>query len=81
MSEMQAGLLKAHKLLSTLHDEIEEEHNRTRGWLFGLLPRRRHYEIIGASRALTELGQRIVDAHRAEEVSTPLSCLALGGEK
>lgn len=58
------GLADAHKEIMALHDELTEEHEKLGGFL-GLFPKRRHHQIIGASRALTELGFRILNKRRA----------------
>ena len=52
------AMLDVHDEILKLHDELEKEHhNLSANWLG--LPRKRHHQIIGASRVLVELGNRI----------------------
>lgn len=53
------GLQEAHKLLHAYHQEIASEHERTPASFFGR-PTKRHHELLGASKALVELGHRMV---------------------
>ena len=55
------GLLAAYDMVMALHDEIEVEHCGTVSFLG--FPRRRHHEIMGASRALRTLAKQLAEAH------------------
>lgn len=69
------GLKEAHRLLRNMHDNLEREHIELSGAFFGLFPRRRHHQIIGASRALCELGFEVLKAH-ARDVAEGATAVA-----
>lgn len=54
----------AKRLIRELHDELEREHKQLPGSVFFNLPRKRHHEIMGASRALKILYRRLQHAER-----------------
>lgn len=62
-----AGLTRAHEIINEAHEKLIREHHALPP-LFGFFPRRRHHEIMGASRILKEIGWRIVGAKRSAEL-------------
>lgn len=57
------GLIRAHALLRQEHDRLERQHRDTPSGMFGA-PTKRHHEIMGATRTLVQLGERLLNEIR-----------------
>lgn len=61
------AIFAVHDEIVKLHDELEKEHWELKPNIFGR-PRKRHHQIMGASKALCDLGQRINKLTREDVV-------------
>lgn len=58
------GLVLAYDIVLALHDEIAQRHHKTASFLG--FPTSEHHRLIGGSRALKELSQLLLKAHREQ---------------
>lgn len=65
MSEFLRAIFAAQDELLELHDEVEREHKALKGNWLGR-PRKQHYRLVGASRALLAASKRLDELVRAE---------------
>lgn len=61
-TEFTRGIAEALRIIREEHDRLIQEHRATPGRFFGLRPSRRHYEIMGASNAIVDIGFKLLAA-------------------